>query len=59
MGRMMKEDFKAENLEIKTYGNVQVATAFLYGMGQPEIKKTTLDHTDPHFQVIITVKAVK
>lgn len=59
MGRMMKEDFKEENLEIKTYGNVQVATAFLYGMGQPEIKKTTLDHTDPHFQVIITVKAVK
>jgi glycosyltransferase involved in cell wall biosynthesis len=57
--RIMQEHFSEDNITIKTYGNVLVASAFLYGMGLPELKKEQLDYHDPHYQVIITVKAIK
>jgi SAM-dependent methyltransferase len=57
--RMLSEIFPRQNLTINTYGNVLVAAAFLYGMGLPELSKGNMDHHDPHYQVIITAKAVK
>ncbi|MBC7890468.1 MAG: glycosyltransferase [Ferruginibacter sp.] len=57
--RVVTEAFPAGEVEIATFGNVYVATAFLYGMGVTEVSQERLDHHDPHFQVIITVKAVK
>lgn len=57
--RMLGEVFPEDNVAIVTHGNVLVATAFLYGMGMPEIRKEDLDIHDPHYQVIITAKAVK
>ncbi|WP_162053294.1 methyltransferase domain-containing protein [Pontibacter pamirensis] len=59
MHRLMAETFEKGQVEINTFGNVFVASAFLYGMGLPEVPKEKLDHNDPHFQVIITVKAIK
>jgi len=59
MERIMQEHFSEEKITIKTYGNVLVASAFLYGMGLPEIKKEQMDYHDPHYQVIITVSATK
>ena len=59
MEKILNELFPINYLEINTYGNVFVATAFLYGMGLPELKKEELDIHDPHFQVIITAKAIK
>lgn len=57
--RIMQEHFSEDTITVKTYGNVLVASAFLYGMGLPELKKEQLDCHDPHYQVIITVKAIK
>ncbi|MGB5435101.1 MAG: hypothetical protein WBM98_04345 [Maribacter sp.] len=59
MQRIMEECFTHGKISIQTNGNVLVASAFLYGMGLPEIKKEQLDQHDPHYQVIITVRAVK
>ena len=59
MQRIMEERFPTEKISIKTFGNVLVASAFLYGMGLPEIKKEQLDQHDLHYQVTITVRAVK
>ena len=59
MVQLTKELFPEANVEVKTYGNVLSATAFLYGMGLPEVPKEKLDHNDPFFQVTVTVKAVK
>jgi glycosyltransferase involved in cell wall biosynthesis len=59
MERIMQEHFSENNVSINTYGNVLVASAFLYGMGLPEMKKEEMDYHDPHYQVIITVKATK
>jgi len=56
---MFGEVFPDGSVITKTYGNVMVATAFLWGMGQPELKKEELDAYDPHYQVIITVAATK
>ncbi len=56
---LLQEAFPKENFEVGVHGNVMVATAFLYGMGLPEMNKSKLDITDPHYQVIITARAVK
>lgn len=56
---LLSKSFPAGEIEIETFGNVHVATAFLYGMGLQEVPKEKLDYHDPHFQVIIGVKAVK
>jgi glycosyltransferase involved in cell wall biosynthesis len=56
---LIAETFPTGNAEIETFGNVYVATAFLYGMGIPEVPQKKMDYHDPHFQVIITVKAIK
>lgn len=57
--KMMPEAFPGGYIEVNSFGNVFVATAFLYGMGLPEVEKTKLDFNDPQFQVIITVTATK
>jgi len=57
--RLFAETFPVGNVEISSFGNVRVATAYLYGMGLPEIDRTSLDYYDPQFQVINAVKAVK
>jgi glycosyltransferase involved in cell wall biosynthesis len=57
--RMMGELFSVDDITINSYGNVFIASAFLYGMGISEVTKEQLDYYDPQFQVINTVKAVK
>jgi glycosyltransferase involved in cell wall biosynthesis len=59
MKRLVAETFPGADNEIKTYGNVFVAAAFLYGMGLPEFPKKYLWHHDPSYQVIISVKVTK
>ena len=56
--RMLGEVFP-QAAEVNTFGNVFIASAFLYGMGVNEVKKAQLDHNDPHYQVIISSKAIK
>lgn len=57
--KMLSEVFPVDRIETETFGNVLVATAFLYGMGLPEMKKEEVEAHDPHYQVIITAKAIK
>jgi glycosyltransferase involved in cell wall biosynthesis/SAM-dependent methyltransferase len=59
INRMLSQIFPPENVMVETYGNVLAATAFLYGMGLPELTREQLDTQDPHYQVIITAKATK
>ena len=59
MQRLMEETFPDSNVLVYPFGNVFTATAFLYGMGLPEVPPSRLTPDDPHYQVIITVKATK
>ena len=57
--KLLKEAFIENNIKIETYGNVLVASSFLYGIGANELKKEEYDYTDPDYQVIIAARAVK
>ncbi|WP_161888742.1 glycosyltransferase [Pontibacter russatus] len=59
MRRLMEETFAGGHADVNCFGNVFAATAFLYGMGLPEVPRARLDFNDPHYQVVVTVKAVK
>ncbi len=59
MQKIFELEFPASTLEVKAYGNVFAASAFLYGMGQSELDKKKLDHHDQHYQMVVSVKAIK
>lgn len=59
ISRLLAEFFPTKKVDVETYGNVLVATAFLYGMGLPELKKEQVDYVDPHYQLIISAVATK
>lgn len=57
--QLFQETFGDENVEVEAYGNVLVATALLHGMVTEELRQKELDHNDPDYEVLITLKAVK
>ncbi|AMM51710.1 glycosyl transferase family 2 [Rufibacter sp. DG15C] len=59
MRKLLEEAFPGGQIEITTYGNVFAASKFLYGLGLPEVPKEKLEEHDPHYQVIVAVKATK
>ena len=59
LARLFKDTFQDCMTDINTHGNVFAATAFLFGMGLPEVPIEKLEKADPQFPVIVTVKATK
>jgi SAM-dependent methyltransferase len=57
--RLFEEVFSPANVFVESYGNVLVATSFLYGLATEELSQKELEHFDPDCEVLITVRAVK
>jgi SAM-dependent methyltransferase len=57
--RLFAETFAEEDLHLKSYGNVLAATAFLNGLAAEDLQPAELEHYDPHYQLVVTVRAVK
>ncbi len=57
--RLFEEAFPAKQVEVKAYGNVLTAAAFLYGLAAEELRKAELNYHDPDYEMIISVRAVK
>ncbi len=57
--RLFEEFFPPAALTMETHGNVLAAIAFLHGLAVEDLRTDELDHRDPHYQVVITVRAVK
>lgn len=57
--RLFEETFLPAQVAVDSHGNVLVATAFLQGLSVGELRQGELDHRDPRYQVVITVRAVK
>ncbi|HLZ07698.1 MAG TPA: methyltransferase domain-containing protein, partial [Chloroflexota bacterium] len=59
--RLFEEAFGKDggSVDVRTAGNVAVATSFLQGMALEGIPADELDAVDPDYQVIITVRARK
>lgn len=53
------EVFGAEQVSVRSYGNVLTGVAFLTGMACEELTRRELDTHDPYFPVIIAVRAIK
>lgn len=51
--------FGADNVEVKSFGNVLTATAFLHGLVQEELSQSELECNDPDYEVILGVRATK
>lgn len=57
--RLFGEVFQPDHVSVEAHGNVLAAIAFLHGLAAQDLKAHELDHHDPHFEVLITVRAVK
>ena len=56
---LFSEIFPSFQVTVKTYGNVLAAVAFLEGLSVRELRTEELDHQDPTYPVLISVRAVK
>ena len=57
--RIFEETFPKGNVEVKVFGNVLAATAFLYGLAMEELLREEIEYSDPDYEVTIAVRAVK
>jgi len=57
--KLFNEVFPPSNVTIGVHGNVLAAISFLHGLVIDELKPDELDAFDPHYEVVITVRAVK
>ncbi len=56
---LFKATFPKDQVDIDAYGNVFTACCALHGLAAEEIYPDELDHQDPDFEVIVTVRAQK
>ncbi|MBF0608606.1 MAG: methyltransferase domain-containing protein [Magnetococcales bacterium] len=56
---LFEKHFLPTNVQIRTYGNVLTAISFLQGLASSELTKEEFDFSDPDFQIIVAVRAVK
>jgi len=57
--RLFEAVFPPDHLEVKTYGNVLAAVAFLHGIAVEDLRRGDLDYWDPDYEVTIVLRAVK
>ena len=57
--RVFSEAFPVEGLKVDACGNVLSAMSFLLGLSAEELTERELDHRDPDYELLITLRAVK
>lgn len=57
--RLLAETFSESDLQISAYGNVLATVAFLHGISATELSEEELQHIDPDYELLITVRALK
>jgi len=57
--RLFGAHFGRSRLAISSRGNVLASVAFLEGMAAQELDDAQLEHVDPDYQVVITIRAVR
>ena len=57
--RLFEESFPGATVKVEAYGNVLAAIALLHGLASQELRQEELDHHDPDYEVLITVRAAK
>jgi glycosyltransferase involved in cell wall biosynthesis len=57
--RLFECGFPQGDVRVEAHGNVLAATAFLQGLSSRDLRPDELDYSDPDYEVLITVRAVK
>ncbi len=57
--RLFTGVFGADHVTVAAFGNVLAATAFLHGLAATELTPDERDVRDPHYPMLITVRATK
>lgn len=57
--RLAGDAFDERDVQIRAFGNVLVATAFLQGIPVQELTIDELEYIDPDYELLITLKAVR
>ena len=57
--RLFGDAFAGGEVRVRARGNVLAAVAFLMGLAAEELSTDELDHDDPYFPVVVTVRATK
>jgi ubiquinone/menaquinone biosynthesis C-methylase UbiE len=57
--RLFEAHFLPAQVQILTFGNVLSASASLYGLSAADLTAEELEYSDPDFELIIAVRAVK
>jgi SAM-dependent methyltransferase len=57
--RLFEEVFPMNRIEVKAYGNVLAAIAFLHGFAVEDLRAGDLDYRDADYEVSIALRAVK
>ncbi len=57
--RLVGGIFGEDQVDVKSWGNVLSATAFLHGIAAGELRASELVHRDPSFELLVTVRAVR
>jgi SAM-dependent methyltransferase len=57
--RLFGDAFPGGEVDVRTRGNVLAGVAFLVGMAAEELSARELEHDDPFFPLVVTVRATK
>ncbi|QDV89707.1 2-O-methyltransferase NoeI [Phycisphaerae bacterium RAS2] len=57
--RLIGDAFGPTRVQVAAHGNALTATAFLHGLCTEELDPFELDHVDPDYELLITVRAEK
>ena len=57
--KLFEAAFPAGRVEVESFGNALVATAFVQGMAWEELTREELDHHDRAYECVITIRAVR
>lgn len=57
--RLFEDAFPRGDVHVEAHGNVLAAAAFLYGIAAEELRTRELDHVDPDYELLITIRARK
>ena len=57
--RLFEEAFVGGTVAVEAHGNALAATAFIQGLSTQDLTQAELDHRDPVYQLIVTIRAVR
>lgn len=57
--RLFEEAFGEGHVEVEAHGNVLAASAFLYGLATEDLEAADLEHRDPDYPLVVTVRATR